>query len=90
MADLRDPPGSFTIRLSETRLRNPTATILALDGTGRQMKPGNPVNAQSVITAGIPLRHDDAANVLFADGHVKRLGLEALAQPEQWNVLNRR
>ncbi len=90
MADLRDPPGSFTIRLTETRMRNPTSTILALDGTGRPMKPGTPINSQSVLTAGIPLRHDNAANVLFGDGHVKRLNLDALAQPEQWNVLNRR
>ena len=90
MNDLRVPLGQYNIRPSETSLRYPSSTILALDGTGVSMNVGRAVNAQSLLTAGVPLRHDDAANVLFGDGHVRRLGLEALAQPEQWNVLNRR
>ena len=90
MNDLRVPLGRYNIRLSETILRYPTSTILVLDGTGNSMNVGRAVSAQNLLTAGVPLRHDDAANVLFGDGHVKRLNLESLAKPEQWNVLNRR
>ncbi len=90
MNDLRTPLGKFNVRLSETSLRYASSTVLVLDGTGRPMNLGATVNAERILISGVPLRHDDAANVLFADGHVKRLGLDALAQPEQWNVLNRR
>ena len=34
----------------------------------------------------IKMRHNDGANVLFADGHVKWLGREALRNSDMWTL----
>lgn len=90
MNDLRTPLGLYNFRPSESTFRYPSTTILALDGSGNAMNLGREVTAERILTSGVPLRHDNGANILYADGHVKRLNLEALAKPEQWNILNRR
>ena len=86
MTDLRNAPNQSTIRLSEQRLRRPANTILVFDGTGYSLSPLPADTVQSIITAGIPQRHNDGTNALFADGHTKWLTLEQLAHPGLWKV----
>ena len=87
MTDLLSEPNQESLaRLSEQRLRRPSGTILVFDGTGYSLSPLPADTVQSIVTAGIPLRHNDGTNALFADGHTKWLTLEQLAHPELWKV----
>lgn len=87
MTDLLNVSNKFSlVRLSEQRLRRPASTILVFDGTGTTLSPLPADTVQSIITAGIPQRHNDGTNALFADGHTKWLTLEQLAHPGLWNV----
>lgn len=75
-------------RLNEARIPTPSQTITVLDGKGKWVNPiSDPITApQDLIVRGMELRHNGGNNCLFADGHVKWLRLEAMANEELWRV----
>ena len=82
--------------LTDTRLRRPSSTLLVLDGDGGFVNLGTDpsLSSESLLSPDIlrskgvdEPRHGDSHNVLFADGHVKRLGLDALCKRSLWNAV---
>lgn len=88
--------GSYDIvfhgfRLSDTRLRRPSSTVLVLDGDGSFVNLKNePLLTPDILRSnGVDEpRHGDSHNVLFADGHVKHLSLDALCKRSLWNAVS--
>lgn len=85
--------------ISDSRLTHPAGTMLALDGTaannGYVAADYNSSDGKFFIQSAadlqflgvaFPGRHDGGNNVLFADGHVKRLSLDQLADQHLWVV----
>jgi prepilin-type N-terminal cleavage/methylation domain-containing protein/prepilin-type processing-associated H-X9-DG protein len=75
-------------RVRETRLRSPASTILMLDGRGKFVNPGKkPLTTVQDLTSSIgKLRHDNGANVLFGDWHVKWLRPESMVRRGMWRA----
>ena len=81
--------------------RHPTTTILVIDGLGSLVSPGNPgteetpapgpvLNRKWIEETNVRLRHTvggrEGDNVLWADGHVKWLSLEAMFDRHLWRA----
>ncbi|HEX8234646.1 MAG TPA: prepilin-type N-terminal cleavage/methylation domain-containing protein [Abditibacteriaceae bacterium] len=78
-------------QLSQSRLKNPSGTLLVLDGNSPLGWTGASPNSallspKDIEEMGVELRHNEGSNVLFADGHVKRLRLQILMQPSIWKL----
>ncbi len=79
-------------RFSDTRIRNPSATILFCDGQGDVTDYGTLVGSNFVN--GVPIdprdfsdlgdRHNYGSNAAYADGHVKWRSYEDLLDVKQW------
>jgi len=78
-------------QLHDSRLVRPASTILALDGIGGIVNPGaDPITGtDDLIDRGVVVRHNGGDNVLFADGHVKWLSLQAMTKQSLWLVSGR-
>lgn len=81
-------PGGATI--NEVRYRRPSTTILALDGNGHYVNPGlqQPPfqGTEGLLKYGVDAHHNNGCNVVFVDGHVKWLSLEALTKRSLWTM----
>jgi prepilin-type processing-associated H-X9-DG protein len=44
---------------------------------------------EDLTTAGVVVRHNGGDNILFADGHVKWLRLEAMVDRKLWSLSGR-
>lgn len=85
--------GSYTIngnlnRLKAMRIPRPSRTVIVFDGKGGWTIPMDaPVtDPQELLTHKVYLRHGEGDNCLFADGHVKWLSLETMANVNLWKV----
>jgi len=94
----RDSPGTDTVGVSIAAIDEPASTIAMADSaTTTSGTPGfhygyyvitPPAwwDTTSYPNGRIDLRHNETANVLFADGHVKALKLGALSDPNLWRT----
>lgn len=76
-------------QLHEIYLRRPSSTIIVLDGDGGFVNLGNDATIDEDVLRSNGInepRHGDGHNVLFADGHVKRLSMKALTRPSLWKT----
>jgi prepilin-type N-terminal cleavage/methylation domain-containing protein/prepilin-type processing-associated H-X9-DG protein len=72
--------------LHEAQLTTPATKILVYEGEGSSSGQGTIVDVGDLVLNGIPRRHFQGSNLLFADGHVKLLSLEQMARSEYWNL----
>ncbi len=81
-------PGGTTI--NEVRYTRPSTTILVLDGDGYYVNPGlqQPPfqGTEGLLKYGVNPHHNNGCNVVFVDGHVKWLSLEALTKRSLWTM----
>jgi len=75
----------------ESRFQHPSGTILALDGQGSVVSPGRNTVTDTTYLIGqrVKVRHNGGDNLLFADGHVKWLSLEAMTKQSLWRISGR-
>ena len=86
--DIADMRTNSIRRVRDSSFQSPTSSGYVVDGFGTP-----PVNVEWVLKEdgrdvtyhGIP-RHNDGANVLFGDMHVKWLGHDALDKPGLWSL----
>lgn len=76
--------------LHEARYTRPSSTILALDGDGYVVSPGTqqPLfeGTEGLLKYGVNPHHNEGCNVVFVDGHVKWLSMDALAKRSLWTI----
>jgi prepilin-type N-terminal cleavage/methylation domain-containing protein/prepilin-type processing-associated H-X9-DG protein len=72
--------------LHEANILMPANRILVYEGEGGGAG-GNSVNdIDDIHLMGVPRRHFQGCNLLFADGHVKLLSLEQMTRSEYWKL----
>lgn len=73
-------------QLRDSRIRQPGRTILVIDGNSLRNAVGNaPIEGEaSLRSMSVKFRHNNGSNVLFVDGHVKRLSITALSERNLW------
>jgi prepilin-type N-terminal cleavage/methylation domain-containing protein/prepilin-type processing-associated H-X9-DG protein len=73
--------------LHEHRLKHAADTIMVVDGRGGITGVGSVASAPIDVSGmGVALRHSGGSNVLFADGHVKRLSASKLTERRLWTL----
>ena len=90
-----DKAGSYNFvgRYDSLTRNEPTRVILAVDGRGGDSAPSTSPGHTTILmqklqgTLGDP-RHNDGYNMVFGDGHVKRLSTDKMLDPVLWS--NRR
>ncbi len=88
---LNAPNGSFTTYFNDNSIRRPAQMILVVDGINplgitRPVPGQGPMTDGSLLQMGIDLRHNNAINALFSDGHVKRETSASLLDRSQWTM----
>ena len=82
--------GTGSVTINEVRYRRPSTTILVLDGDGYYVNPGlqQPPfqGTEGLLKYGVNPHHNNGCNVVFVDGHVKWLSLEALTKRSLWTM----
>lgn len=76
------------IAFHRSRWKQPSETIFALEGDGGIAGIGGAPQADeaTIRAMGVQIRHGDGLNILFGDGHVKRLSMQALTKRGLWTL----
>lgn len=88
---LNVPDGMNKITFNDTQVRRPSQLVVALDGLTplgiTSATPGiGALTTKNLLDMHVDLRHDDAVNALFADGHVKHQTTSQLLTRSKWTL----
>ena len=83
-------PPTMGSLLFDFHFKNPSGTILVVDGSGDASPFGSPsqptTTPQDLIIGGLKPRHSEGVNALYVDGHVRWQSVESLTHKGLWTL----